>query len=275
MSPLGGPAVRCGVRGSPVEHSLSPVLHRAAYQALGLTAWSYDRVRVEDAELAAHVRGLDESWRGLSLTMPLKEAAFGIVREASALAVRVGAINTLLHDPHGWTGHNTDVHGIVAAIREGGTAAPRSAVVVGSGATARSAVAALAELGAAAVGLMVRDGVRPRTAALSAVLGLDIRELAMGHWPFGADVVIGTIPAAGYAGALGALPSAPDGAVILDCVYGDGPSPLLGVGRELGYAAVPGTVMLLHQAAEQVRLMTGRPAPVEAMRAALAAALDD
>ena len=266
--------IRCGVRGSPIEHSLSPVLHRAAYRALGLADWTYDRVRVEADELAAHVAGLDQSWRGLSLTMPLKEVAFEVVHTASDLAVRVGAINTVVRDEDGWSGHNTDVYGIVEALRGVGVARPRAAVLVGAGATARSALAALADLGAEQVSFMVRDAVRPSTLTFAGDLGLDARTVPMGHWPFGSDVIVGTVPAAAYAGLLGALPEAQPGDAVLDCVYGDGPSPLLGVARESGYAVVDGTAMLLHQAREQVRLMTGLDAPTDAMRAALLAAVE-
>lgn len=266
--------IRCGVRGSPIEHSLSPVLHRAAYRALGLADWCYDRARVEADELAAHVAGLDSSWRGLSLTMPLKEAAFEVVHTASDLAVRVGAINTLVRDEAGWSGHNTDVYGVAEALRAAGVTRARAAVLVGAGATARSALAALAELGAASVSFMVRDAVRPSTLALAGDLGLDTQTVPMGHWPFGTDVIVSTIPATAYAGLIGALPEAHPGHAVLDCVYGDGPSPLLGVAKELGYAVVDGTDLLLHQAREQVRLMTGHAAPTEAMRDALLAAMD-
>jgi shikimate dehydrogenase len=105
-------------------------------------------------------------------------------------------------------------------------------------------------------------------------LGLDAVTVPMGHWPYGTDVIVSTIPATAYAGLLGALPEAHPGSAVLDCVYGDGPSPLLGVAQEIGYAVVGGTDMLLHQAREQVRLMTSRDAPTEAMRAALLAAAD-
>ncbi len=260
---------RCGVRGSPVEHSLSPVLHRAAYRTLGLVDWTYDRVQLETGELADHVAALDDSWRGLSLTMPLKEAAFDVVHTASELAIRVGAINTLVRDADGWVGDNTDVFGIVEALREAGVDEARSAVLIGAGATARSALMALVQLGARAVSFMVRGELRASTLALAHDTGLDVQTVPMGHWPFGADLVIGTVPAVAYAGRLGALPPAQVPSAVLDCVYGDGPSPLLGVAREQGYGVVDGRTMLLHQAREQVRLMTGLPAPTEAMREAL------
>ncbi|MFZ1286700.1 MAG: shikimate dehydrogenase [Candidatus Phosphoribacter sp.] len=265
---------RAGVRGSPIAHSLSPVLHRAAYRALGLTDWSYDAVRVEADELSAHVGRLDETWRGLSLTMPLKEAAFEVVHSASETARAVGAINTIIRDDRGWWGDNTDVYGFVEALRTAGIDQVRSAVLVGGGATARSALAALAQLGAARVSFMVRETVRAETLALSEDLGVEAVAVDMGSWPFGTDLIIGTVPAAAYAGLLGALPEAHEGSAVLDCVYGEGPSPLLGVAAEIGYAVVVGTDLLLHQAREQVRLMTGEAAPTEAMRAALRDALD-
>jgi len=272
---LSGPVRwRAGVRGSPVEHSLSPVLHRAAYRALGLADWSYDRVRVEADELAAHVGALDPSWRGLSLTMPLKEVAFELAHTVSPLARRVGAINTLVRDEAGWSGHNTDVYGIVEALREAGVAGVRTAVLVGAGATARSALAALADLGARRVSFMVRDGARPQTLAFAESLGLAADTTAMGDWPQAPDVLVSTVPAPAYAGRLGALPPPGPGGAVLDCVYGEGPSPLLAAAVGLGYAAVDGTDMLLHQAREQVRLMTGHEAPTAAMREALTAALD-
>ncbi len=265
---------RAGVRGSPIEHSLSPVLHRAAYLALGLRDWSYDRARVEADELSDHVAGLDASWRGLSLTMPLKEVAFEVVHAAAPLATRVGSINTLIRDEVGWSGHNTDVHGIVEALRAVGVTTIGSAVVVGAGATARSAVAAVSELGVARVTFMVRESVRAKTLELAAALGVSAASVPMGDWPHGCDVVIGTVPGAAYGSLVGRLPAGGPGRAVLDCVYGAGPSPLLVAATQLGYAAVPGTEMLLHQAREQVRLMTGHEAPIEPMRAALAAALD-
>ena len=134
-------ALRAAVCGSPIRHSLSPVLHRAAYRALGLTDWTYDRVELSADELAPWVSGLDESWRGLSLTMPLKEAAFAVAQTVTELARMVGSINTLVRTPsEGWSAHNTDVVGIERALAEAGLGLGRDAaqaVIVGAGATAR------------------------------------------------------------------------------------------------------------------------------------------
>lgn len=269
-------AVRhAAVLGHPVAHSLSPVLHRAAYQALGLVGWEYTMVDVEEPGLGAVVAGLDESWVGLSLTMPLKEVALEVAAVVSPLARRVGAANTLVRRGTTWVADNTDVYGVRASITphvEGSLRAGPAPVVVGGGATARSALVALAEMGATEVVLMTRAGARASTVALAASLGVEVRGVAMGRWPADLPVVISTVPHVALAAYGAALPRGVS--VVLDAVYGTGPSPLLVHAERVGAAAIPGTEMLLHQAGEQVRLMTGRAAPLEPMRAALEAELD-
>ncbi len=268
-----GTNARAGVLGSPIAHSLSPVLHRAAYRALGLDHWHYGAARVEEAGLAAHVAGLDASWRGLSLTMPLKEAAFDVANRVSDLARGTGSVNTLVRSRDGWDADNTDVHGIVRALADAGLDSVRSAVILGSGATARSAVVALTRLGAQRVTLMVRGAARPATVGQARAAGLRVEEVSMGTWPADVELVISTAPPAATAAL---APSLPDGGrVLLDVVYGGGATSLMTAAHDKGYAVVPGTEMLLHQAGEQVRLMTGEPAPLAAMRTALAAALAD
>jgi len=161
----GGEAHRAAVLGSPIAHSLSPALHTAAYAALGLDGWAYTAHEVGEDQLAGFVAGLGPEWAGLSLTMPLKEAAFAVAQEVSPLAREVGAVNTLVRLPDGaWSADNTDVEGLARALQEGGArdalVASGHALVLGSGATARSAVAALAELGAARVTFAVRAAAR-------------------------------------------------------------------------------------------------------------------
>ncbi len=265
------PRHRAGVLGHPVSHSLSPVLHRAAYRALGLVDWSYDATDVDAPDLVDHVAGLDVTWAGLSLTMPLKEPAFDVASEVSPLARATGAINTLVRRSEGWLGDNTDVHGLVVALREAGVEHLTEILVVGSGATARSVVAAARRLGATRVTFMVRGSARPETVAQAREAGLEVEQTPLGCWPGVVDVVVGTVPPAVTSSWADALPAG--GRVLLDVVYGDGTTPLMVAAAQAGYAVVPGTEMLLHQGAEQVRLMTGQEPPVEAMREALTAAL--
>lgn len=255
------------VLGSPVAHSLSPVLHAAGYAALGLTDWEYTRVELPREALAAYVQGLDATWRGLSLTMPLKEVAFDVAAQVSPVARVTGAINTLIHREDGsWDGHNTDVAGIVLSLAEFGVEQAESAVLVGSGATARSVVAALVTLGVRRLDFMVRGDVRPETLAQAQAAGFEVGRCRMGQWPGDFDVVVSTVPE-GVHTAAATLRAG--GRLMLDVVYADGPSALATAAERHGYAVVPGTAMLLHQAAEQFLLMTGHAAPVEAMRAAL------
>ncbi|MDV3222847.1 shikimate dehydrogenase [Intrasporangium sp.] len=266
--------MRCAVWGSPIAHSLSPVLHRAAYAALGLRDWTYERQEVDEGGFAQAFSELDDTWRGLSLTMPLKEVAVRAADRVVATAADTGVANTLVREPEGWTAHNTDVHGIAIALLDAGCYDTTHALVVGSGATARSAVAALASSGTRRITFMVRDRARPATVEQARRADIAVDEVPMGRWPL-TDVVISTVPPASVTGLDGFPQSdrAESPRTVLDVVYGDGRTPLQRAAAAAGWTVQEGTSMLLHQATEQVRLMTGRPAPVEAMQAALEAAL--
>lgn len=268
----GGPGPRrCAVWGSPIEHSLSPVLHLAAYAFLGLHDWTYERREVDERGFGTALDGLDGAWRGLSLTMPLKGVGLRRAVVASDTARATGGANTLVRHDDGWHAHNTDVYGIRAALAEvlplG--VAPTTALVVGSGATARSAVAALAAAGVREVTFMVRGDVRPETAAQAERTGLTVGVVPWGTWPR-CDVVVSTVPPSTIKG-LDAFPEPthPGSGAVLDVVYGGGETALERVAGDQGWRRARGVDLLLHQATEQVRLMTGRPAPVEAMRDAL------
>jgi shikimate dehydrogenase len=269
------------VLGSPIAHSLSPALHTAAYAVLGLDDWRYTAHEVAERDLAGFVAGLGPEWAGLSLTMPLKEAAFAVANEVSPLAREVGAVNTLVSRPAGgWSADNTDVHGMTRALQEAGAvdavATSGQALVLGSGATARSAVASLAELGAQRVTFAVRGSARAETLAQARHRGLVVRECGLGEVSEvlpEVSLVVSTLP--GGAAPAGVLGDAPDlvGQVLLDVVYAGWPTPLAQAFGDAGGRVVSGFEMLLHQAARQVELMTGRAAPVEAMRAAGLAAM--
>lgn len=275
-------ARRAAVLGSPIGHSLSPVLHAAAYRALGLKHWSYEAHEVQAAALRVFVAALGPEWAGLSLTMPLKEAAFEVADEVSDLAREVGAINTMVRLPDGgWRGDNTDVYGVSQALREAGVGPVSSSMVLGSGATARSVVAALAALGCPKVIFAVRSAARPQTVDQAHRAGLEVEVVELGQLARrvgDAPLVISTLPAGALsAGALSdlVLPSGsrlPDH-FLLDVVYAGWPSPLARAFQEAGASVVSGFEMLVHQGAEQVHLMTGLHAPVAQMRAAGLAAM--
>ncbi len=280
---------RAAVIGHPVSHSLSPVMHRAAYVALGLGGWAYDARDVEEEGLAAFLETLDETWAGLSVTMPLKRAVRDFLTDESDLAAEVGAVNTVVLDPHGRHGYNTDVYGVLNALAEAGVTSLISATVLGGGATAASAVAALRDLGCAEPLVAVRSpdrtgqlreaaerlGVRPRFVALDDPVAL---RRAVAQAAGGA--VVSTLPAGAadpLCGPLGAAlreTGAGTPAPLLDVVYAPWPTPLAAAWRGAGGAVVGGFSMLVHQAEGQVRLMTGQRPPLEVMRVAGQAELD-
>jgi len=273
---------RAAVLGSPIGHSLSPVLHEAAYRALGLTHWSYETHEVRAVALRGFVAALGPEWVGLSLTMPLKEAAFEVAGEVSDLAGEVGAINTLVRCPDGgWRGENTDVYGVSQALREAGVGAVTGSMVLGSGATARSVVAALAALGCPKVTFAVRSEARPQTVQQARRAGLEVEVVELGQFARrvgDVPLVISTLPANALSADLLADLTLPSGwrmpdHLLLDVVYSGWPSPLARIFQGAGASVISGFEMLVHQAAEQVHLMTGLLAPVEQMRAAGLAAM--
>lgn len=258
--------------GSPIAHSLSPVLHLGAYAALGLD-WTFERIECTEDRLAA-VLAERADWAGFACTMPLKHAAWEIAGQRTARAVAVGAANTLLPLPGGgWQADNTDVYGIVAALRERGVE-PRTPTVLGAGGTAQAALAALAELGVRECTILVRDVTRTVAARQTAHrLGLAVDVAALGRAPLPAGLVVSTLPP----GAADAYADQPWSAAhsVLDVIYRPWPTVLAAAAQAGGASVISGALMLLHQAVEQVRLMTGEDAPVEPMRAALRAAAPD
>lgn len=267
---------RAAVLGHPIAHSLSPVLHRAAYQYLGLD-WTYDLQDVDQDELASFLADLDDSWAGLSLTMPLKQVVFKLLDHIDPIAEVTGAVNTVLFSGTGvhrtLVGTNTDVYGIVTALKEGGAHnGPHRAAILGAGATASSALAALAELGCPSPVVYVRS--IGRTADLRMAAGrmgvtptFELMHKASAGLPT-FDLVISTLPPFAADEIASELQGAGTG-VLLDAAYDPAPTALVGAWEKVGGTAVSGERMLLHQAVEQVRLMTGKRGPVEQMSNAL------
>lgn len=276
---LTGAGHRLAVWGDPIAHSRSPRLHAAAYATLGLS-WTYERRRVDDASFDAALSSLDASWRGLSLTYPLKSAAFRAARTRDARADLTGAVNTLLLTEDGPRGFNTDVGGIVAAMAELGATGVSSARVIGAGATATSAIVALAEAGAERVQVIAR---RPSAvdalAALGARLGMQVTGAGFDAAPFATtELTIATLPGDAMLADATADSLAASGGPLLDVVYGQWPTALSAAWQRAGAPAASGLAMLLHQAVLQVRVfLTGssdvalddEAAVIAAMRLAL------
>lgn len=266
---------RAAVLGSPIAHSLSPVLHRAAYARLGLAGWSYERHEVDEAALPGFVAERDESWAGLSLTMPLKRAVIPLLDEVHPAALAVQAVNTLVFRADGTRyGENTDVPGLVGALRERGVTRVASAAVLGGGATAGSALAALSELVDGRVAVYVRTPAK--LAVFDGLLehfGLEIdpRPWSEAHAAASAQLVVNTTPASAADALAGTLPAAVG--TLFDVLYHPWPTPLAAAWAERGGTVLGGHDLLLHQAVRQVELMTGvegRSGDIlEAMRAAL------
>ncbi len=262
--------LRCAVLGQPIAHSLSPALHRAGYRAAGLD-WSYQAVEVGSDGLAAFLAGLGQEWRGLSLTMPLKRSVVPLLDELSDRAVQAQAANTVVFEQGRRIGHNTDVAGAVAAIRERYSGPVETATVLGGGATAASVLLALADLGCRTARLVVRSP--ERASATLAAVARHPRAPEVGFEPAGdPDILVSTIPASAQSDEF--LGLADPAGVVFEVLYHPWPTPLAAWALARGRPLVSGLDLLVHQAALQFVLMTGvAEPPLAAMRAAGEAAI--
>jgi shikimate dehydrogenase len=260
--------LRCAVLGDPIAHSLSPVLHRAGYAATGLSDVTYDIARVPEDGLAEFVAGLDDTWRGLSLTMPLKRRALelgGVVTDRATLA---GAANTLVLERGAVVlADNTDLPGAAAAVRERYDGPVRTATVLGGGATAASTALALCDLGARRIRLLARSADRAAGAAAAVAAHpsaptVEVADLAGGA--IDGEVVVSTIPAEAQDAAL--VARCGDVPVVFEVIYDPWPTPIAAAAGDR--VLVSGLDLLAHQAVLQFELFTGIPGPLDAMRAA-------
>ena len=250
-------------------HSLSPLLHRAAYAALGLDDWSYDALDIGAEDLPVLLAGLGEEWRGFSVTMPCKRAAVDVADEVEPLPALLHAANTLVRTDRGWRAENTDVQGIGTALQAAGVQQVERAAILGAGGTGAAAAVARASLGARHVDVVVRGPARAgdllRVLDTLGVAATPQRLDETGT--VAAPVVVSTVP-------VGGQPAVAElawwgGQTVLDVLYADWPTPLARRVDAAGGTAISGLEVLFWQAAAQVELMTGQPAPLAAMRAAL------
>jgi shikimate dehydrogenase len=263
--------MRCAVVGDPITHTLSPALHRGGYAAVGLD-WTHDAHRVPAGGLAEFVRGLDPSWRGLSLTMPLKREAMELAAEASPVARLGGAANTLLLVDGALHADNTDVPGAVAALRAHYDGPVTAATILGGGATAASTALALCELGARSITLLVRSPARAAETLAAIDRHAARPAVAVGSLaddPVVGEVVVSTVPSQAQSPAL--VERCSSVPVVFEVIYDPWPTPLAASAGSR--VLVSGLDLLLHQAVLQFEMFTGLGAPVEAMRAAGEAAL--
>ncbi|MGA8332496.1 MAG: shikimate dehydrogenase [Mycobacterium sp.] len=262
---------KAAVLGSPIAHSRSPQLHLAAYQALGLADWTYQRIECDADELPGVVGDFGPEWVGVSVTMPGKFAALRFADERTGRAELVGAANTLLRTPAGWRADNTDIDGVAGALSSAGLSTG-AAVVSGSGGTAPAAIVGLVDLGVTDITIAARN---PDKAAglidLARRVGAtarfcDLNSGSVGDAVAVAGVLVSTLPAdvaAGYAEVFAGAP------VLLDAIYDPWPTPLAAAVAGAGGQVISGLQMLLHQAFAQVEQFTGLPAPRAAMAAVL------
>lgn len=268
---------RAAVLGSPVSHSRSPNLHLAAYRALGLTDWTYERIECTAEQLPALVSGLDESYIGLSVTMPGKHAALEFADVVTNRARLAGSANTLVRTDQGWRADCTDIDGVLGALTEVGATdlSGASAVVVGAGGTAAPAIVALSEALVRGVTIAVRNPGRAAGAvAVAQSAGLDVTVIdfddrdRLRRACADSAALVSTIPADGAALVATELAAARR---VVDVIYHPWPTPLAEAVATAGGAVAGGLVMLLNQAYGQVEQFTGQPAP----KAAMASALND
>jgi len=257
------------VLGQPIAHSRSPQLHLAAYRALGLVDWTYDRIECSAEQLPSLVDSFGPEWVGLSVTMPGKFAALRYATQRTSRAEVVGSANTLVRTEAGWRADNTDIDGVKGAL---GGPVCGTAVLLGAGGTAPAALVGLAELGVSQVTIAARNPDKAaRLLEVARVVGVSalhfsLDDAALARQVTEASVVVSTIPAEAAAAFAVAVAPTP---VLLDVIYHPWPTPLAAAVTNAGGQVISGLQMLLHQAFAQVEQFTGQPAPRTQMTAAL------
>ena len=264
--------MRAAVLGRPVSHSLSPLMHRAAYAALGLHDWTYDALDIGADDLPVLLAGLGQEWRGFSVTMPCKQAAVDVADVVEPLPRLLHAANTLIHGDAGWRAENTDVGGLGMALQLAGVTEVGAATIVGAGGTATAAAVAVSSLGAEHVDVVVRNPARAADVSrVLDVLGVPFSVTPLAAAALDSPLVVSAVP-------IGAQPDLlrlpwRAGHTVLDVLYDPWPTPLAQRVIAVGGTVASGLEVLFWQATAQVELMTGQAAPIAAMRSALDAAV--
>jgi len=245
----------------PIAHSLSPVLHNTAYAFLGIDA-EYGSREVDSALLAKQVHNLDDSFLGVSLTMPLKEAILPLVPEHRGVVDLVSAANTIVRGPEGLALWNTDPMGVKGALLDSAVTQVTSLLVLGAGATARSVIAGAGDLGVSHVTIASRSHDRAeRTLAFAVAAGLRVRWVNLEENPAltPPDLVASTLPS-GVSAPAWIDEEMVHHAALFDVAYSPWPSALATLWAGSGKPIASGLSMLVHQAVIQIRLfLLGTP----------------
>ena len=262
--------MRCAVLGSPIIHSLSPAMHRAAYGELGLD-WTYEAIELTEDDLELFLKSLGDDVRGLSVTAPLKRRLVELVEMADDPILRVA--NTVVVDDGNLEAHNTDVPGAIAALRERGITSVATARILGGGATASSIAYALSTMGARHLEIVVRDPSRAGLAVdVAEASGLSVAVHTIDEPLLDkVDLLVSTVPGEVIGSRSHELVEASH--AVFDVVYDPWPTPLMNAAEEAGLPAVSGLDLLAHQAALQVALMTGDEVSPQLLRDAALAEL--
>ena len=242
------------VWGSPVEHSLSPALHQAAYRALGVP-WSYRYREVSEEMITTAWAGMDAALSGISLTMPLKERVMDLVQPRDSIVDTIQAANTVYRSGGTWALSNTDPYGVDRALEKFGVDASH-AWILGAGATARSVGYALALRGTTDITLCVRDVDRAERTAhqlRNTGLGIQVQHFSDLDGAIPPQLVASTLP--GTAGNLPEIPSnVVDSAALFDVAYSPWPSHYAHAWESSSQPVISGLWMLSYQAVAQIRL---------------------
>ncbi len=265
--------MRAAVLGSPIAHSLSPAMHRAAYAQAGLE-WTYEAIDVPAGGLAALVSGLADDWRGLSVTAPLKSEAAAFATERTAVVERLGVANTLVRTDNGWAADNTDVPGAIAALAEAGVTEVGSVRILGGGATAVAMAYALAAAGATSIEVVLRDPAKAGdVVAVGVAQGASVPVRRLDE-PVreSTDLLISTVPVAAVE--LRASEWVNASAAIFDVIYDPWPTALAKIAHAQAKPVISGLDLLAHQAVLQLDQIAHIGISAELLRAAALAQLD-
>lgn len=260
--------MECRVIGDPVSHSLSPLMHSVGYQAYeSLRGWSYAAVRVPASELEAHLEDIrKDGVRGISVTIPHKQAVMRFLDRVEIQAQRIGAVNTIVNQDGKLVGYNTDSDGIVEPLKKRFELAGSSVCVIGAGGAARAAVYGLAS-SKATVTVVNRTFEKAR--ALAREFGCDAAELSpdFDFSPFNSIVQTTSVGMEPHVeSTLVRADQLRKGQVVFDIVYVPLKTKLLSIAEPRGCATISGWEMFLAQGARQFELFTGKQAPIDMMQ---------